>query len=124
MGPGNPKEQRNLTFDTHEEGTLTLEGRLDRIAFHGRRPVARTQLWRRPRVSGGFGHLGIAARTTRNAAHANVIQGLLEPDRGAGMHPDEELMSARSIYRALGLVRRVAVGSMKPRPRWHTRGAE
>src|SRR4051812_261470 len=45
----NPKEmedRHHLTFDTYEEGKLTLDEYLDRVVFHEKRPFTRAQFRR------------------------------------------------------------------------------
>ncbi|MGA2018849.1 MAG: HAD family phosphatase [Opitutaceae bacterium] len=40
------EDRHHLTFDTYEEGKLTLEEYLDRVVFHQRRPFTRAQFRR------------------------------------------------------------------------------
>lgn len=40
------EERHNLTFDTYEEGKLTLDEYLDWVVFHERRPFTRAQFRR------------------------------------------------------------------------------
>ena len=40
------EERHRLTFETHEEGKLTLEEYLGRVVFYQKRPVTRDQFWR------------------------------------------------------------------------------
>ena len=40
------EDRHHLTFDTHEEGKLTLEEYLGRVVFYQKRPFTRAQFWR------------------------------------------------------------------------------
>jgi len=40
------EDRHHLTFDTYEEGKLTLEEYLDRVVFHQKRPFTRAQFRR------------------------------------------------------------------------------
>ena len=40
------EDRHHLTFDTYEEGKLTMEEYLDRVVFHQKRPFTRTQFRR------------------------------------------------------------------------------
>ena len=40
------EDRHHLTFDTYEEGKLTLEEYLDRLVFYKKRPFTRAQFWR------------------------------------------------------------------------------
>ena len=40
------EDRHHLTFDTYEEGKLTLEEYLDRVVFYQKRPFTRARFWR------------------------------------------------------------------------------
>ena len=40
------EDRHHLSFDTHEEGKLTLEEYLGRVVFYQKRPFTRAQFWR------------------------------------------------------------------------------
>src|SRR5664280_1424337 len=40
------EDRHHLTFDTYEEGKLTLEEYLGRVVFYQKRPFTRAQFWR------------------------------------------------------------------------------
>jgi putative hydrolase of the HAD superfamily len=46
LGWAEMEDRHHLTFDTYEEGKLTLEEYLDRVVFHQKRPFTRTQFRR------------------------------------------------------------------------------
>jgi putative hydrolase of the HAD superfamily len=61
LDPEETNEHHHLTFDTYEEGKISLDEYLDRVVFYKKRNFSRTELKRhvRPfRALSGYGQLG------------------------------------------------------------------